>query len=64
MLVGEREHPQGAMIVLPGEKGTQPPPVALSEHVGLIHPKHVIDILCMQERVFGTQGLPAPDDLS
>lgn len=62
VLVGARQNPKGAVLVLPGEAGapvqTAPFPTALA----LVHPANAVEILCMQERVFGNSGLPkAPD---
>lgn len=61
VLVSARSNPKGAALVLPANDdraAVATEPVANCLH--LLTPKSVIDILTMQERVFGQSGLPAP----
>ncbi len=61
-LVGPRNVPKGAVIIVADgetEVATQP----LSECLHLLSPEHIIDTICMQERVFGGSGLKPPDQL-
>ena len=60
VLVGNAQNAKGATLVLPGEGGRGPKTVLLSAGHDLLHPRCVIDILCMQERFFGNRGLPVP----
>ncbi len=62
VLVGPRDNPKGASLVLPGEEGGKVRAVPLMEGVGLLHPQVVVDIICTQERVFGELGLDSPFD--
>jgi len=64
VLVGGPKNPKGAVVVLAGPEGTQAQPALLSSVVSLLHPRYVIDILCMQERGFGNAGLPGPESLA
>ncbi|HNR36019.1 MAG TPA: hypothetical protein PKO36_12620 [Candidatus Hydrogenedentes bacterium] len=48
---------------MPGEAGGAVQTLPLSMALNLIHPAHVIEILCMQERAFGGSGLPKPPDI-
>lgn len=61
VVVGDTSNPNGAALVLPGEDGASPQHMPLREGQGLFNPWVVIEILCMQERVFGTHGLPVPE---
>lgn len=62
VLVGGRDNPRGAAIVLPGAAGA-PRTLPFEGNAGLLHPQQVAELVCMQERVFGTAGLPKPTDL-
>ncbi|MCC6144887.1 MAG: hypothetical protein IT368_13865 [Candidatus Hydrogenedentes bacterium] len=61
VLVGPRQNPNGAVIVSAGPSGTETLP--LPQALELLAPPQVVDILCMQERIFGDRGLPVPDEL-
>ncbi len=63
VLVGARTNPKGAALVLPGESGDSPKTVLLKDGLGWVHPEQVLELLCMQERSFGTAGLPVPTGL-
>ena len=64
VLVGSRENPKGATLVVPGEGGGPVSALPLADAVNLLHPQQVIDIICMQQRVYGDLGLDSPFDLS
>lgn len=63
VLVGGPQNPKGAVFIAPGQNGIQSQPVLLPAVFPVLHPRYVIDILCMQERGFGNCGLPGPDNL-
>lgn len=63
VLVGGRENPRGAALVLPAADGGKPVPAPLADHLEHVPKTLLIEILCMQERVFGAAGLPIPEDL-
>lgn len=63
VLVGARQNPKGAAVVLPGEGGGPPKTVLLSEALHMLHLQQLADLLCMQERAFGDAGLPSPAEL-
>lgn len=57
VLVGSRQNVKGAVLVAPEEGGTvQTMPLASGVH--LLHPAHLLEVLCMQERAFGANGVP------
>ena len=57
VLVGPRENPKGAVVVLAGAGGTvETRPV--EAHFDRLSPAVVAEVLCMQERAFGASGLP------
>jgi len=60
VLVGPRENPKGATLVLPAEGGGPVRALPLAEGIELLHPETVIDIICMQERVYGETDLESP----
>ena len=57
VLVGGRDNPRGAVMVMPGEGTAGAQAVPLNEHRGLLHPRQVVEVLCAQERAFGSSGL-------
>lgn len=60
VLMGPRTNPKGAVVVAaqgPDEIKTFP----LSALLDRIPPQDLVEILCMQERVFGSTGLSASD---
>jgi len=63
VLAGARQNPKGAALVLAGAAGTAPQTVMLADAHNLFHPKQLIDVLCMQERIFGKSNLPPPGDV-
>ena len=60
--VGSRENPKGTVLVLPEEGTGQVQTVDLSSGLEWLHPGHVLEVLCMQERAFGKSGLRPPKD--
>jgi ABC-type phosphate transport system auxiliary subunit len=60
VLVADRTNPKGAMLLL-ADKSAEQNAAPLSEVLDAFHPNEVTDILCMQERVFGSTALEVPD---
>ena len=60
VLIGPRENPKGATLVVPGEAGAEARALPLSECLDMLHAESAIDIVCMQERVYGGRDLPSP----
>ena len=59
-IVGSRETPKGAMIVCANsEDAHSVETLSLLESASLIHPGNVVEIMCLQERIYGNSGLPA-----
>lgn len=60
VLVANRENSKGVMVILadaPPEQNAFP----LSKLLDAFHPNDAVDILCLQERVFGPTALEVPD---
>ena len=51
VIVAGRENPKGVMIIAPADGGAPEP---LRAHLDALSPEQTIDILCAQERYFGT----------
>lgn len=65
VLVGPRSNPKGAAVVLAGERTDAVETLSIEHAAPLLPPRAVVDILCMQERVFGgTAVLGPPEGLS
>ncbi len=60
VLVGPRNNPKGAVLVMPPQGNGPLPTLPLTEGLELLHPEAVIDIFAMQERAFGEAGLESP----
>jgi len=60
VLVGPREHPKGATLVLPAQGESAIRTMPFAEGLALLRPETVVDILCIQERVFGQAGFSSP----
>lgn len=60
VLVGVRENPKGAMVLVPGAMPASVDTRPLDQHLDHLSPAAVVEIMCMQERLFGVSGLPAP----
>lgn len=58
VIVGPRENPKGAVIVLGGAGGGVMDAKPVDAHMDQLAPAAVAEIICMQERVFGSAGLP------
>ncbi|HIJ66491.1 MAG TPA: hypothetical protein HPP77_11135 [Candidatus Hydrogenedentes bacterium] len=58
VLVGTRQNPKGAAIVLTPEDNGPLKTTPLNDALGRLDPAQVIDIVCVQERIFGNSGLP------
>ena len=59
VVVGSRETPKGAMIVCAtSEEATSVETLSLSEAAPQIHPGNIVEIMCLQERIYGNSGLP------
>lgn len=58
VLIGSRNHAKGAMILIPQPGDAQPAQVPLKEALARITPEQTVAILAVQERCFGTSGLP------
>ncbi len=57
VVLGARENPKGASLVITAEDGGEPERIPLADATDLISPEALIDILCTQERAFGSVGL-------
>jgi hypothetical protein len=60
VLVGPRNNPKGATLVLPAASAGQLQTEPLADGLERLTAEAVIDIVCMQERVFGKSGLESP----
>jgi hypothetical protein len=62
VLVGARDNPRGAAIVMSTGTDAKPVPHPLMDHLDLVPQTTLIEILCHQERAFGSSGLTRPLD--
>ena len=60
VIVADRQNPRG-LVLLVQENATAPVPMMLDEAGDLVAVGHWVEILAMQERAFGTCGLPKPE---
>lgn len=60
VLVGPRDNPKGAVLVLPAETAGETETIAFNAGIGNLSEGAIVDILCMQERAFGSSGLTPP----
>jgi hypothetical protein len=60
VLVGPRDHPKGAMVVV-ATASEAADVMPLSQAVPLLAAQQIIEALCMQERVFGDSALDPPE---
>lgn len=58
VLVGARENPKGAVVVIAAPGGNSVDTRPFQDHVNHLSPATVAEVLCMQERLFGAAGLP------
>ncbi len=61
VLVDAATQPKGAVIVTQDSDGATAQKVPLGECLDRFTPMQLIDILCMQERAFGTHELAPPE---
>ena len=62
VLVGARDNSKGAVLVLPGEGTGQVQALPLQSGWAWLQPGQALDVLCMQERIFGKSGLAPPKE--
>ena len=62
VLVGPRSNPKGAVLVLAGSEEGKVNTIGLLDGTELLHPQHILDILCTQERAFGSSQLTPPKE--
>ena len=60
VIVGPRENPQGAVIVIAHASGGSVDTQPVDAHLDRLPPAATAEIVCMQERAFGASGLPKP----
>ena len=60
-LSGPRDDPNGAIVALPSQGSDGPQTVMLGDFLDRLAPEKTIELLCIQERVFGSSQLEAPD---
>lgn len=60
VLVAPRSNAKGATLFLPGSDAGKPEILPLLQGIDLLRPEDLVQILAMQERVFGDSGLPRP----
>jgi hypothetical protein len=58
VIVGPRDNPKGAVLVLPAGEDNQVSAAPLASCLDRIDPKTLVEILCAQERQFGSSDLP------
>ena len=59
VVVGSRETPKGVLIVCAAPEDAQHfETLSFTETASLIHPGNVVEIMCLQERIYGNSGLP------
>lgn len=62
VLVGARDNPRGAALVMPAGAEAKPTPHPLQDQLDLVPQIALIEILCQQERAFGNAGLLPPSE--
>lgn len=60
VIVADRQNPRGLAFLIHAE-GTQLTPASLGEIGDLLDVGQYIELIVMQERAFGTAGLPKPE---
>jgi hypothetical protein len=60
VVVGPRELPKGAMIVYPDQATGTVQKAELDVFVEHLPPWELLEVYCMQERIFGSSGLNPP----
>lgn len=60
VVVGSRDIPKSVMIVCAASgEDPQIETYPFSEAATLLHPGNIVEIMCLQERIFGNSGMPA-----
>lgn len=62
VVVGGRDNPNGAALVVPVEGG-EPESRPFNEGIDLLKPWHIMDVMTMQERAFGSGMLPSAEEV-
>ncbi len=60
VLVGPRTNQKGAVVVIPVEGPEKIKTLNLNGALDRLNPQDVVEVLCMQERLFGASGLAIP----
>ena len=60
VIVGPRDNPKGATIVVTGSNSGKPTAIPLGEATERLRTEEMVDIVAMQERVHGTSTLQPP----
>lgn len=63
IVVGPANNPNGATLVTPGDDPKKPHTSLLPSGCAFLTPGQYLEILCMQERGFGSHSFPAPTGL-
>lgn len=63
VLVGPRSNIKGAALLIPGDDPAKPSTRLFADSMDLLTPETALEVLCMQERMFGENGLPKPEGL-
>ncbi|NIA14632.1 MAG: hypothetical protein GWP08_11180 [Nitrospiraceae bacterium] len=60
VLVGARDNPKGAVLVIPSEVAGEVETFPLDAGIRYLSEGAIVDVLCMQARAFGSSGLKPP----
>ena len=63
VIVGPRDNPKGATLVVTGSNSGKPSAIPLAEAIDRLRTEEMIDIVAMQERVHGASNLQPPPHL-
>ena len=61
VLVSSRDNPRGAMLVMSADAAGKVSTFPILDCLESLHPRDITEVLCMQERAYGTSGLTPPD---
>lgn len=64
VLVGPSTNPKGATLIIPGDDPQKPQTALLPAGSEKLSPSDYLDVICMQERAFGSRNFPAPGELA
>lgn len=59
-LVGPRINPKGAAIIVKAAESGSVDTVPLADAIQILSLEQIVDIICMQERIYGDSGLASP----